>query len=111
MKQYICGSCKQRVRLSKKPMCCPFCCSEKIFPDNEKAKKHAISKIEELKNLIPQIDSTWNAYVEVSAKYEDIMQTLRQYAKRGIIDKMDIPKVEKKHLAVALKEYRESKNN
>lgn len=111
MKQYICNNCKQRVRLSKQPMCCPFCCSEKIFPDNEKAKKHATEKIEELKKLLPQLDSAWDSYVKLHAQYEDIMQTLRQYTKRCIIDKSDIPKIEKKHLAAALKEYRETKNN
>lgn len=111
MKQYICNNCNQRIRLAKAPVCCPFCCSERIFPDNEKARKHALNKIEELKNLLPEIDSAWDSYVKVNAQREDIMQTLRQYVKRGIIDKSDIPVIEKKQLSVALKEYRKSKNN
>lgn len=111
MKQYICSNCKQRIRLNKKPICCPFCCSDQIFPDNEKSKRYALKKIDELKNLLPKLDSTWNSYVKVSVQCEDIMQILRQYAKRGIIDKSDIPKIEKKQLAVALKEYRETKSN
>lgn len=111
MKQYICNNCNQRIRLAKVPVCCPFCCSELIFPDNEKAKKHALNKIEELKSLLPEIDSAWNSYVKVNAQREDIMQTLRQYVKRGIIDKLDIHMIEKKQLSIALKEYRKSKNN
>lgn len=111
MKQYICNNCNQRIRLAKTPVCCPFCCSERIFPDNEKARKHALNKIDELKSLLPEIDSAWDSYVKVNAQREDIMQTLRQYVKRGIIDKSDIPTIEKKQLSVALKEYRKSKNN
>lgn len=111
MKQYICGNCGQRVRLTNTPVCCLFCCSKNIFPDNEKAKKHALNKIEELKNLLPQRASAWDAYVKISAQCEDILQTLRQYSKRGIIDKSDIPTTDKQHLAAALKEYRKTKNN
>ena len=111
LKQYICNNCKQRVRLSKTPVCCPFCCSEEIISDNEKAKKHAQKKIEELQNLLPQLDSAWNDYAEIYVRCEDITQTLRQYAKRGIINTSDIPKTEKKCLAIALKEYRKTKNS
>lgn len=111
MKQYICGNCGQRVRLTNTPVCCPFCCSKNIFPDNEKSKKYALSKIEELNALLPQRTSAWNSYVGISVKCEDILQTLRQYAKRGVIDKSDIPTVEKQHLTEALKEYRKTKNS
>ena len=109
MKQYICSNCGQRVRLAKTPTFCPFCGNENIFPDNEKSKKYAAMKIGELQNLLPQRDLAWDAYVKISAQCEDILQTLRQYAKRGIIDKSDIPSTDKKHLATALKEYREAK--
>lgn len=111
MKQYICSNCGQRVRLSKTPTFCPFCGNENIFPDNEKSKKYAAMKIEELKNLLPQRDLAWNDYAEIYVRCEDITQTLRQYAKRGIINTSDIPKTEKKCLAIALKEYRKTKNS
>jgi hypothetical protein len=63
-------------------------------------------KIAELKNLLPQRDSAWNSYIEVNARCKAISQVLRQYVKCGVIDKTDIPRSEKTHFVVKVKESR-----
>ena len=107
---YKCPDCGGTIRLTKKPSCCPFCGKEGIGRDNGRAKQYAERVLRELNDMLPQIEDAWKSYVEQYVEFENRRRNLSQYVSRGIIEKSEIPKLERKNLQEELKEYRLRKN-
>lgn len=105
-KSYICMNCGETGLFAKMPNFCPNCGSTDIRKNDFEAREHAKEIAEEMKLLVPEIENTWSAYVNAYVEFENRRRLLDGYVRRGIIDKSDIPTVEKKKLSDALYEYR-----
>lgn len=83
-----------------------------VTPFKTKSRVTAESKMQELDNLRPRLDAAWNEYFAMRVEYEDALQFLAQYHKRGIVsaDEYNSRKLKyqsvKKELNEALKEFR-----
>ena len=73
--------------------------------DNE-CKKINEEIINQVNELIPKLEKAWNDYVELYCEFENRRRVLDGYVRRGVIEKSDVPKSEKKKLLEALTEYR-----
>lgn len=108
---FVCAKCGETGMFTKAPKYCPYCGSSEISRKSDKAKRHAEEIIEQMNNFIPQLEKVWNEYVCIYCEFESRRRVLEDYVRRGIINKSDIPKFEKKKLIDALTEYRASKND
>ena len=78
---------------------------------HEKAFNHAQECIARCNALIPALEATQAAYLDLLGQYEKEMQILRMYKRRGVIMEEDIPKYSKKKLPETLKAARHKKRN
>lgn len=78
---------------------------------HEKAFNHAQECIHRCNALIPALEATQAAYLDLLGQYEKEMQILRMYQRRGIISQEDMPKYNKKKLPETLKAARQKKRS
>lgn len=109
MKTYKCQKCGKGFRFAKQPDFCPFCGGHDVSQDNEKARNTALEIIRELDVLALEMETLWSEYAEKWVVYEDKMQTLRVYKRRGIVTEDEMPTIQKKSLANELNAYRKAK--
>lgn len=62
-----------------------------------------------MNSMIPKLEDTWTSYVNTYVEFENMRRILMSYAERNIIQKNDIPTVEKKKLLDALYDYRKNR--
>ena len=112
-KRYFCNDCGEGYNFSKVPSFCPNCGSDRIELDNRKAKAHTKELIDRMNELVPQIESAWQTYVDLNVEFENMRRVLYDYSRRmrGIINKEDIPVVRKKKQLEALYEYRANRKD
>ena len=72
-----------------------------------KAFNHAQECIMRCNALIPALEATQSAYLDLLGQYEKEMQILRMYKRRGVITQEDMPKYSKKKLNETLKSARQ----
>lgn len=109
--QWKCEKCGTVFTLADSPKFCPVCgCGDFInAAEHKKAKQTAEKICHELSVMIPEIEAAWNKYAQLQARYEEKVQTLRQYKHRGIITEEEIPKPNKKQVQTLLREIRANK--
>lgn len=114
-----CGNCgyMAKITVDVVPAFCPQCGSNGIFVDIEKPKSRvtAESKMVELDELRPRLESAWNEYWGLRVAYEDLLQFLVVYKRRGIVSEEELSQYRvndlcrKQDLNAAIKEYRAKK--
>lgn len=78
-----------------------------------KARIHAEETMDEMRKIRPDMIEARRKYLAVAAYYEALMQTLRVYKKRGIVEQKEVDALsfgkseDKKLMTDAVKEYRE----
>lgn len=95
MGQYKCKNCNAGFRLARRPAFCPFCGSNKIGLDHGKARETGLALIAECNAIAVSLEELWAQYIKLLAEYENKMQTLRVYKKRGIIKEEELPRYNK----------------
>lgn len=110
-KTYLCARCGAVFKFQTEPKFCPGCGCGEIRVHHKKAEETAKRTIEDCNKLIERIEPIWEEYVRLMAEYEDKMQVLRQYKKRGIISEESIPVMKKRTIASELKELRAKKRS
>lgn len=99
-------NCGETGLFEKKPSFCPFCGSGDFVKNDLEARRHAQEVVDEMKMLVPEVEKAWAAYVNAYVEFENKRRLIDSYVRRGLVEKDDIPKVEKKKLIDALYEYR-----
>ena len=110
-----CG-CWYEVDLAFAPKFCAECGSGEIdvWPVKTKARVHAEEVMVALTELRPRLLEAKEAWIALTAEYEDGLQLLRVYKKRGIVTAEElepylVAKENVKNINEALKEYRARK--
>lgn len=82
-------------------------------PVGVRARERAELAMRRIRTMEPTIQTAWEMYVRAWAAYEDEMQVLRQYKKRGhvTVEEVEAHTLKRKSLADGLKRYREGKKN
>lgn len=106
---YVCNNCGSSHKFPFVPSYCPICGSQDFRDRNEKARIHLEESIDRLWELAPQIESILNQLIPLRAEYEDNMQLIRAYEKRGIKTDKKKPVLKKLNITEELKEYRKNK--
>lgn len=110
MKRYVCMTCGQKFRMDGQPHICPNCGSTSIDDEtNVQARKTAIRLIREVNEIIPEMEETFEQYIEKRVDVELRMQTLRTYKRRGIVRDEEMPVFDRPKLAERLNERRKQK--
>lgn len=99
------------------PGFCGQCGNHRIDLTRVKTKGRitAESKMEELESIRPRLGNAWNEYFAVRVEYEDVLQFLAQYHKRGLITEAEYDKYRvkeqglKKDLSKAVAELRKKR--
>lgn len=96
------------------PRYCPQCGSDAVIVEIVKSKSRVTAemKMAELDDLRPQLEAAWNAYYELRTAYEDRMQFLVVYKRRGIVSESEWLRYRidwKSELNDELKKYRAGK--
>lgn len=75
------------------------------------ARARAELAMERIRAMEPTIQTAWEMYVRTWAAYEDEMQVLRQYKRRGHVTEDEVADVTlvRPKLSEGLKKYREGK--
>ena len=81
-KRYICYDCGEGHIFAKKPSFCPNCGSSNIGINNLKAKAHAQELVDKMNNLVPQIESAWQAYITLYVEFENMRRIAWGYARK-----------------------------
>lgn len=114
----FCPNCgdKSLVELGEKPGFCMFCGSPiEVEEIKTKARIAAEAKMAEMDEILPQLVAARDAYFKIRVEYEDRLQFLAQYRKRGHVEGEEYERYRMKaqdferNLNRALKEYRNNK--
>lgn len=108
-RQYVCTDCGFSMYCKDEPVYCPKCGQATLTTDNVRAWKYALVCKSRCQELLPELEAKYADFMETYVVYEDSMQVLRQYKKRGILSDDDLPTLFKPRLADSLKEYRRKK--
>lgn len=91
-----CMSCGENYTMVAEcaPKFCMQCGSMAIKPTEVKTKSRirAEESMRRLEELQPEFEEKYLAYSDVRARYEDELQVLRQYKKRGIVLQEELDK-------------------
>ena len=107
--KYLCMACNTSFNYSAQPKFCPNCGGQDIQRDHGKAALRAREGIAKCRSLLPEVEARYQYFMEVYVEYEDTMQMLRVYKKRGVISAADLPSVFRPKLADSLKAHRLAK--
>lgn len=117
-----CGS-DYEVRTEFEPTCCMKCGSvlcdvSPIVSDQRyKARLNVEDKMRRMDELLPEIRELQCRMVDLRAEYEDLLQYVRQYKRRGIVTEEELAKyairtaLPPTNLNESLKEYRRRKED
>lgn len=78
------------------------------------ARRTVERKMAELDEIRPRLEKAWDAYFAVRVEYEDVIQYLAQYHKRGIMSQSEYDRYRirnlglRKDLNAATREYRKN---
>ena len=127
MKRYRlrCPNCRAdyECRTDFEPTCCMRCGSvlcdvSPIVSDQRyKARLNVEDKMRRLDELLPEMYALQSRMVEIRAEYEDLLQYVRQYKRRGIVTEEELAKyairtaLPPTNLNESLKEYRRRKED
>lgn len=114
MNSYYCISCGGSFKALQEPNFCPVCGKSDLRKGTYKAIETAFSTIADCIELSKELAEAWENYIKLLAVYEDKMQLLRVYKKRGIIKEEEIPRYadfKSKGIAQAVKEYRKDRRD
>ena len=84
--QYFCQKCNEGFLLVQGSKYCPKCGSV----ITSKAEITAQNKITEMNAIMPKLKQKYNDFAILYAKYKILNETLRSYARRGIINREEI---------------------
>ena len=105
------------VKMNFEPGFCIKCGSDlvNVSPVKTKSRERAEKAMGRLVELGPTLEAAREAWVELLVAYEDELQILRQYKKRGIVsaeelENFSLKNFYKKNTSELLKEYRRKKN-
>lgn len=119
MKYHVsCAGCgaNYQAEMEFSPCFCGRCGSSEINVNaiKSKARIHAEDKMHELDGLLPKVIEVRKEWIKLMAEYEDSMQLLRVYKKRGIVSQEEVSAYSMKNeskrtLAEEIKSYRKEK--
>lgn len=114
-----CGNCgySDVFEVDVKPRFCPQCGDGGIAVAAEKTKARitAEDRMIEMDELRPRLEAAWNEYWDLRVAYEDRLQFLVTYKRRGIVSDEELAEYRvndldrRRDLNAALKEYRARK--
>ncbi len=111
-----CAGCGYHARISvdREPRFCPQCGSAEMVVTKETPKSRitAEAKMAELDVLRPRLEAAWDEYSALRSEYEDLMQFLVVYKRRGIVSDEEWTRYRidwKTKLNEELKKYRDRK--
>ena len=107
-KMYSCNSCGIAFKLAHDVKFCPYCGADTIGVDG-KARKTALSMIEEHNQLMTVALKKFDEYAQVYAEIETIRSTLRAYKSRGLINEEEMPSFKRPLLSEYVDKYRKSR--
>ena len=110
-KKYVCSDCGAGFTFSWEPSYCPKCGSADIGPDREKAKARMQKSVDRCWELLPQIEEAFSEYIWLVGEYEDNLQLIRQYKRRGVKLGATVHTLWKPKINNVLKAYRANRAN
>lgn len=115
----ICNDCGKNFNFSAVPRFCPFCGSsdverrKKATCKNEykkrDARKTALELIKRSNELTMELDALMEKYKPIYLERECMLNTLRVYKGRGIINELEMPKIKRHNIQKELAEYRKNR--
>lgn len=111
-----CSACENTYTIEADfvPMHCMKCGSPvEASPAKTRARIRAEISMYNLRTIIPKVEDARREWISCLAEYEDEMQLLRQYKKRGVVSEEELQKFAYKKTSErdALRELRARKNN
>ena len=91
MSRFRCETCGAEFYITVKPTFCTICGGKAIRPGTKKAAERAEKGIAECNDLITQMIQIYEKLTDLYVRYMTVHELLKGYAKRGIIDKDQVP--------------------
>lgn len=89
--KYRCERCGTEFYITVKPTFCAICGGDQIFRGSKKSEETAKKHIAECNDVIIQIKQICEKLTDLYIRYMKAHELLKGYARRGIIDKDQVP--------------------